>query len=170
MAADWTIRQAWTILRGALSNAVREELISRNVAALVRVAIPRPKRARPWTVDEARQFLASARADRDPLYTAFVLLLILGLRRGEVLGLAWEDVDLEKGEAKINWQVQRVEGRLLRRKTKTVASEAPLPLPGICVSALTLRQVEQEAWQEKAGDGWQDSGLDDQFQGVGAAW
>lgn len=42
------------------------------------------------------------------MYAAYMLLLVLGLRRGEVLGLAWENVDLEQGEAYIAWQLQRV--------------------------------------------------------------
>ncbi|HEX6498051.1 MAG TPA: hypothetical protein VF054_03360 [Micromonosporaceae bacterium] len=96
--SERTARDAWTTLRAALNNAVREELITRNPAALVRVAKPRPRKAKPWTVDEVRQFLESARGDHDPLYAAYVLILVLGLRRGEVLGLRWEDVDLDEGE------------------------------------------------------------------------
>ena len=159
VASEWTVRQAWGVLRAALSNAVRDELIARNVAGLVRVAIPRPKKPRPWSVEEARQFLESARLGTDPLYASFVLLLVLGLRRGELLGLAWDDIDLEVGEVHIRWQVQRVEGRLIRRQTKTAASDASLPLPDICSTALKLPRVEQEEWITKAGEAWHDSGL-----------
>ena len=111
VASDWTVHQAWRVLRGALTQAMREELVFRNVAALVRVPMPRSKKMPVWTVDEARRFLESARADGDPMYAGYVLLLTLGLRRGEMLGLAWEDVDLEGGEALIAWQVQRVDHR-----------------------------------------------------------
>lgn len=52
-------------------------------------------------MEETRRFLESARVDDDPLYAAYVLLLTLGLTRGELLGLAWEDVDLERDEALI---------------------------------------------------------------------
>ena len=54
-----------------------------------------------WSVPEARQFLESARRDDDPLYAGYVLMLILGLRRGELLGLAWDDIDLASGEAQV---------------------------------------------------------------------
>ena len=81
------------------------------------------------------------------MYAGYVLLLTLGLRRREMLGLAWEDVDLEGGEALIAWQVQRVDGSLLRRHTKTPTSDAPLPLPEIAVQALERHRVEE------AGDG-----------------
>ncbi|ADU46575.1 tyrosine-type recombinase/integrase [Intrasporangium calvum] len=159
VASEWTIHQAWTVLRSLLSSAMREELVSRNVAGLVRVPVPRAKKPAVWTVDQARQFLESARRDDDPLYAGYVLMLILGLRRGELLGLAWDDVDLELGEARIAWQVQRVKGQLLRRKTKTTSSDAPLPLPEICVSALEQRRVVEAKWRLAAGEAWAGAGL-----------
>jgi hypothetical protein len=79
------------VLWASLNNAVREELISRNVAALIRVPKPRRRKVKPWSADEVRAFLESARKSGDPLYAAYVLILVLGLRRGEVLGLRWED-------------------------------------------------------------------------------
>jgi integrase len=73
-----------------------------------------------------------------------VLMLVLGLRRGELLGLAWDDVDVSEATAWIGWQLQRVNGGLVRRQTKTSASDAPLPLPDICIRALEdRRQVEE---------------------------
>ncbi len=158
-ASDRTIRDAWTVLRSALSNAVTEELISKNVAALVRVPLPRTRKNKPWSVDEARRFLESARTEGDPLYAAYVLILVLGLRRGEVLGLPWTAVDLNAAELNVSWQLQRVRGELLHRETKTEASDAALPLPDICVTALRVRQEQQERSKKAAGDDWRDSGL-----------
>lgn len=158
VASEWTRHQAWTVLQSALSAAVRDELISRNVAALVRVPLPRPKRTHAWTVEESRGFLESARADDDPLYVAYVLMLVLGLRRGEVLGLAWADVDLEAGHAWISWQLQRIDGALVRRQTKTPASDAPLPLPTICIRALEYRRLVEDRMRS-AARAWQESGL-----------
>jgi integrase len=56
-------------------------------------------------------------------------------------------------------QVQRVGGQLVRRHTKTDSSEAPLPLPDFCVTALKVRKQEQDADRERAGDAWIDTGL-----------
>lgn len=159
VASEWTVHQAWRVLRGALTQAMREELVFRNVAALVRVPVPRARKSAVWTVDEARTFLESARADGDPMYAGYVLLLVLGLRRGEMLGLAWEDVDLGHGEALIAWQVQRVDGQLLRRRTKTPSSDAPLPLPDIAARALERHRVEEGRRRLTAGEMWGDCGL-----------
>jgi hypothetical protein len=86
-----------------------------------------------------------------------VLILVLGLRRGEALGLTWPNVDLESRELTISHQLQRVRRKLLHRETKTEASDASLPLPGICVTALQDRQVLQEKNQIEAGEVWQES-------------
>ena len=90
---------------------------------------------------DLRTATSCASAEDDPLYAAYVLILILGLRKGEVLGLTWELVDLDAAELFVGEQLQRVGNRLLRRETKTESSEAPLPLPGICVAALRLRKA-----------------------------
>jgi integrase len=86
----------------------------------------------------------------NPLYAAYVLMLVLGLRRGELLGLAWEDVDLVEATAWIGWQVQRVNGGLVRRQTKTYASDAPLPLPDISIRALEHRRQVEARWRAVA--------------------
>jgi integrase len=81
-ASERTIWDAWTILCSALTNAVTEELIPKNVASLAHVSKPRKRRVKPWTAEEARQFLESAKRDQDPLYPAYVLILVMGLRKG----------------------------------------------------------------------------------------
>jgi integrase len=153
------VKDLRTVLRSALGNAVTEEVVSRNVAVPVKLPTTRRNKRQAWTVEEARRFLESAQADGDPLYAAYVLVLVLGLRKGEVLGLCWDDVDLEGGELTINRQLQRVRRELLHRETKTAASSARLPLPDICETALRLRLKEQEADRAAADDAWQGTGF-----------
>jgi integrase len=158
--SEYTVQGILRAFRSALSNAVREEQIPKNVAAVVRVSTPRrARKVKPWSVAEAQQFLASARESADSLYAAFVLILVLGLRRGEVLGLAWERIDLDKAELYVGEQIQRVSRKLLRRETKTESSDAPLPLPAICVAALRIRQTEQDRGRERNKSRWQENGL-----------
>jgi integrase len=84
---------------------------------------------------------------------------VLGLLRGEVLGLTWDDINLDAAEVAINWQLQRSRGQLYHRETKTPGSEATLPLPGICVTALKLRAEQQASDRAVADDAWQGAGL-----------
>ena len=103
------------MLRSALSTAVREELIERNVAELVTAPRQRKRRVLPWSSEEARRFLESARSESDPMYAAYVLVVVLGLRKGEVLGLRWDAVDLRAREVVVDHQLQRVRRSLQAR-------------------------------------------------------
>ncbi len=144
-ASPRIVQLARAVLRSALTNAMTEELISRNVAALV--TVPRPPRRRivPWSADEARDFLAKSKSHR--FHIAYVLVVMLGLRRGEALGVGWDDIDLDKGEVHIQWQIQRDRQtrRLVRVPVKTDGSAAVLPLPTPVVAALLERKAVQDA-------------------------
>ena len=160
-----TIQAARNTLRAALSHATTsDELVAKNMAAFARVPTP-PKRLRngsPWSVEEASRFLVSAREDDDPLYAAYVLVLVIGLRKGEVLGLMWSGADLGNGELEVGWQLQRVRRELIhKRRARTGDSDADdtVPLPGICSAALRLRRDEQEVAREQAGSRWHESDL-----------
>jgi integrase len=96
------------------ARAVREELITRNVARHVELPEWRRNTFRPWTAEEAKRFIAASKAD--PLHSAFVLLIVYGLRRGEVLGLRWDDIDFDAGTIHVRQQIQRSPRTSPRRK------------------------------------------------------
>jgi integrase len=156
-----TIDHVRRVLRAMLSQAVSDGYATSNAAKSVRLPTIRTRKRKAWTSDEARRFLESARADGDRLYPAYVLVLVVGLRKGEVLGLGWEDIDLDAGTVAIDWQIQRV-GKVRgieRRRTKTASSDATLPLPPICVAALRDQHKAQSATKAEAGSAWHDNGL-----------
>ncbi|GAA0672295.1 hypothetical protein GCM10009535_59910 [Streptomyces thermocarboxydovorans] len=94
-----TLTYIHSVLKSALEHAVREEEIPRNVARNVRTGTPRPRRFEPLTADEARQLLTATRGHR--LHALFELALHTGLRKGELLGLRWEDLNLDTGTAAV---------------------------------------------------------------------
>jgi integrase len=145
------------ILSAALTRAMREELVSRNVARIAELPGWEPAEVRPWSADEALAFLQAAKPD--PLYPAFVLLLLYGMRRGEVLGLRWQDVDLASGRLRIRQQLGRVSGELRAGPVKTKAGNRDLPIPSQVRSALLARRQQQAIDREAFGRAWQDSGL-----------
>jgi integrase len=84
----------------------------------------------------------------------------LGLRRGELLGLRWEDLDLDRGTLTVAKTVQRVGGRLLVDDTKSEASDATVPLPKITRRELLAHRDRQDKERIEAGeDVWQEHGL-----------
>jgi integrase len=151
------VQAARDALRAALTHAVTEEEISKNVASLVKVPKPRRKRIKPWSVAEAGRFLADCAARSDHLFAAWMLVLCLGLRRGEVLGLTWKSVDFETGELYVDHQIQRAGRQILHRETKTEESDDFLPLPALCLKALRMRRAQQIGDRKAAGELWQDT-------------
>jgi integrase len=145
------------VLSTALSRAVREELITRNVARLVELPTWEPSMVVPWSTAEALAFLQAA--IDDPLYPAFVLLLLYGMRRGEVLGLRWQDIDLEAQVIHVRQQIHRAQGQLHIGPVKTKAGSRDLPLIGLARHALTARKKQQAADRMKLGSAWTDTGL-----------
>jgi len=145
------------VLSAALTRASREELITRNVARLTELPGWEPAEVRPWSADEALAILRSGRTD--PFHPVFVLLLAYGMRRGEVLGLRWVDVDLETGVIRVRQQLQRVGGSLRTGPVKTRAGNRDLPIVALARSALLVRQQKQAADREVFGRAWQNTGL-----------
>ena len=128
-----TVQAARNTLRTVLNHAKdSDELVSRNVAAMAKVPSP-PRRRRKgsvWSVEEASRFLASAREDDDPLYAAYVLILVNGLRRGEVLGLTWPSIDQDGQRSRSAGSCSASAGELIHKKrVKTEDSDADDTVP-----------------------------------------
>jgi integrase len=144
--------------RSVLSKSVPEWMTS--VARFSRLAeLPEAKRGtiRPWTAAEARQFLAAAKSD--PLYAAFVVLIFYGLRRGEALGLRWDDIDFDSGTIRVRQQLQRIRGQLLLSPLKTRAGQRDLPLLDVVSQALKLQAERQTAYRADMGAAWPNTNL-----------
>ncbi|MEF3115427.1 site-specific integrase [Streptomyces chrestomyceticus] len=151
-----TAKESHRVLRTALMAACREELITRNVATLVEPPSPESRDLTPWSLEETLAFLAASR--RDQLYAAFVLAIALGFRRGEIVGLRWTDVDLDKREIRVRKQRQRVRGEVYDDDPKGRRRRQTLPLPVMCVAPLRWQRMRQAAMRERAGQKWEETG------------
>ena len=136
-----TVQQMRSVLRAALSRAEREELLVRNVAKLVDLPAWERKPIRPWNTEEAAQFLTTAKTHR--WYPAYVMLLLYGMRRGEVLGLRWCDVDFARSQLYIRQQLQRIGTTLEQGPVKTAAGRRDLPLIPMLREELTYLYAKQ---------------------------
>ncbi|MFD9751625.1 tyrosine-type recombinase/integrase [[Kitasatospora] papulosa] len=150
-----TAKESHRVLRTALTAACREELVTRNVASLVEPPRAKSRELSPWSLDETLAFLAAARTD--PLYAAFVLAITMGLRRGELVGLRWTDVDLDNRVLFVRQQTQRRRGVLYDDDPKGRRRRA-VPLPAMCIAPLRWHRMRQVAAKARAGESWQEGG------------
>jgi integrase len=144
------------VLRRALVTAERWGMVSRNVAKLVDPPrVPRHEIA-PLTPEQARQLIDAAADDR---YQAlYVTAVATGLRQGELLGLRWEDIDLEARRLNVRHSLARVNRKLVLLEPKTTRSRRMVVLPEIAVTALRAHRTRQRMERLVAGQRWVESG------------
>jgi integrase len=151
-----TVRHVRGVLGTALGRALKWGLVARNAASLT----DSPKVIRPqiraFTCDEAKGFVDAAKGER--LEALYLLTVTLGLRRGEVLGLKWKDIDFDAFTVHVRAALQRVNGSLVLAETKTNRSRRPLPLLDFVAKALRLYRARQLERRLVAGSRWQEQG------------
>lgn len=144
-------------LRAMLAEAVREELVERNVAAVVRSPSVQRTEVQPWSPEEASTFLRSVADHR--LYGLFAVGVALGLRKGELLALRWADVDLDGALLHVRQNVQRLpEAGLVFGPPKSARSRRMIPLPDVSLRVLRAHRARQAFEILALGSAWVDSG------------
>lgn len=154
-----TVSNVHGALHKALADAVRLGRLARNPADAVDA--PRPDRppAKVWTVAQLRRFLEHVADDR--LYAAWLLFATTGMRRAEVAGLAWGDVDLDAGQVRVSWTLGVVDSKTTwKPRPKSKAGERTLALDPATVDALRAHRVRHAAERLKFGPGWQATAAD----------
>ncbi len=149
--APKSLRNIVGVLRRALTFAVRDELVTRNVAAREYIDPIRVPRSEPRVLTSTeRQALLTA-AQGHWLEALIVVADGTGLRQGELLGLAWEDVDLDSGHIDVRRALRRIAGptrrtgRYVRDELKTERSARRVPLAPSVVNALHAHRARLEA-------------------------
>jgi integrase len=153
--AGRTVNLLLFALGQVLNDALKQGLVVRNVAALVDRLPQRKTEMQTYTPTEARKVLEAARTDR--LEAAWHLALY-GLRRGEIAGMLWSDIDLEAGTLTVREALVTVAGRPQASAPKTERGARTLPLTPALAAALTRTRRRQAGEQLRAGPAWHDSG------------
>jgi len=155
-----TVRLCHSVLHRSLGQATKWGLIPRNPASLVDPPKVPQREFRPLSPEEAQRFLEAAEDDR--FYALYVLAITCGLRQGELLGLTWENVDLDKGILQVRYQLQwvkkeaqksgkREEPTWVLTEPKSAKSRRTVILPQVAVQALKKHRVQQVAEKLKMG-------------------
>ncbi len=156
-----TMRTFRTILRQSLNEAVITEKVSRNVAENLRVPRARKpaRKVAPLSRKDGLRLLQAAGSTRH--HALYVLLAMIGLRRGEALALRWSDFDESASTLRVERQVTRVRGvkGLIVGPTKSQAGKRTIVLPARCVEVLRSQRIAQAADRAGAGARWREHGL-----------
>ncbi|MFY9505157.1 MAG: tyrosine-type recombinase/integrase [Dethiobacteria bacterium] len=154
-----SVKYIHTVIHSALEQARKEGMITINPAGAVKL----PKQEQPeikyLTVAEAAIFLATAKDSKH--FAAYFLALNTGMRRGEILGLRWRDLDLAAGQLTINQGLVRVTGKgLIFQEPKTALSKRVINLAPPVVQVLKEHKKEQAEYRLMAGGAYDEKGLD----------
>ncbi len=142
-------------LRTALNLALKRGYVVRNTAQLVEMPKSASRKINAPTAEEVRRLLDAVRGHR--LEAIISVALALGLRKGEILGLRWEDINLEQRTLTVRNQVHRIkkQGIVVRVGAKTEASdERTIVLPQTIPHALQAHRTRQLETRLAAGSQW----------------
>ncbi|MDQ3437559.1 MAG: site-specific integrase [Actinomycetota bacterium] len=152
-----TVQYIHVTLNKALKQAVADGLIPRNVCEAVKPPRPQKREIAPLSPDQARRFLEACQGER--LEALFVLAVHTGMRQGELLGLHWEDVDLEAGALRVRRALAQTNDGPVLTAPKGAKSRRRIKLTGAAVEALKRHKAAQNAERLRFGGLWEDRGL-----------
>jgi integrase len=155
--APATVQRIHGTLRNALGVAVRWERVQRNVAMIVDAPPVEQYQATVLIPEQAQQLLHAVRGHR--LEALYLVELSLGLRKGELLGLRWHDVDLKAGTLHITHQLQVIDNKPVLVAPKTKRSRRTIPLSASLVAALRQHHARQLREGIALGTAWHDHDL-----------
>lgn len=158
--SEKTIQLHHTLISSILSTAVEWQIIMSNPCT--RIKRPKVQKTPPSYLeeDEAKRMIELLENEDIQNRTMIHLLIFLGLRRGELLGLKWQDVDFENGFIRISRTVQYLPGKgVFISDTKTNTSDRVVKAPDYVIQALKQQKVSQNALRLKMGDVWKDEGF-----------
>jgi integrase len=151
-----TVQLCHQRLQQALALAEREGIVSRNVCRSTEPPKAAPRPGTSWTAEEARRFLSAA--EDDNYWPLWSLALATGLRRGELLGLRWQDLDFDRRLLTVRQSVVLLDGSPIIQGLKTDASRRAVKLSSDVVAALRTHRLAY-AERRLASSQWADKDL-----------
>jgi integrase len=148
-----------SVLRKALKQAVLDGLIPRNTCEVVKPPKVERKEITPLDREQANSLLGAASSAGDRLEALYVLAVHTGMREGELLGLKWEDVDLEHGVLRLRRALVREGGKTILGDLKTPKSRRSVRLARAAAEALRGHLERQLEEIERMGSLYQPGGL-----------
>lgn len=155
--APQTVKHIHRVLHKALGDALKWQLVVRNVCDVVSAPRVPKKEAQILSGEQAQQFLEAARGDS--LEALYVLALTTGMRQGELLGLKWEDIDMGIGTLQVKRTIARLVGKgFTVSEPKTTKSRRRIHLTRMAIEALKQHRTRQQKARLAVGPAWNEQG------------
>jgi integrase len=151
-----TVSAARGVLRTALQDAVRLGTIRENPVDRTRGPRQQRRRVEAFTMEEGERLLQAAKGARVEHLLRFAFFS--GLRKGEILGLKWEDIDFDAGRVTVRRSLVTLKGGTAIHEPKTEAGKRSFALPSPAVEALRAQWRRQAEERLAAGPKWRDEG------------
>ena len=132
--APKTVRNIHQMIGSAYNLAIEQKLVTRNPAQGCALPKVEHKEMKTLTADQLSAFFREARDSG--VFALYYIDLTTGLRRGELLGLKWLDIDLEKGDLRVQRQIGRIDGKIIEMPLKTKNAYRTLPLSADAINVL----------------------------------
>jgi integrase len=151
-----TIRKIHSIVHSSLETAIDMELLVKNPSNKIILPKRESLELKVWNEQEISSFLNIAKRDR--YFIVYHLGLSTGMRRGEILGLRWKDIDLDKRELQVKQTLSK-DGKMFLPKPKTKASRRIINLPEKTIQSLKKLKRRAENEKKLAGGSYTDYDL-----------
>lgn len=149
-----TVLNVHRVLHKALGDAVREGKLAHNPADMLWAPTAPRASTDVWSVEQLRTFLDHVSSER--FYAAWLLFATTGMRRGEVAGLTWSDLDLDEGRLRVTMTLGVVDGKATwKPRPKSAAGERTMSLDPATMEALSEHRQYQIEQRRTAGVAWQ---------------
>lgn len=156
--ADRTIQEHYVLLNGALNKAIKWDYITYNVNQKVEKPKVRKKEVECYSPEEVSQLLDVLKNETLKYQAIIYLALDSGMRRGELTGLTWDDIDLKNGTIQINKITQYIkELGIYEKETKNSTSDRKIYISNTTLNVLKQYKKEQLKRKLKLGNKWENS-------------
>lgn len=153
------IEYCMTVLHGAFENAVKKEILDKNPTKYVEMPRARKRDYKTWSSEQVKQFMRYAKLESLLYYPIFLTAVGTGMRRGELLGLTWDNIDFDKGDITVRQSLIYDEEGFRFSTPKTEGSIRAIALDDNLCKELKKHQIKQKEMKLLFGQGYDDHNL-----------